>query len=41
MSVAHTGQVPHYYGFETAGGFEEARQTAQGDDWRDQVRFRV
>lgn len=31
------GSVPHYYGFETAGGFEEARHTAQGDDWRDQV----
>ena len=31
------GSVPHYYGFETAGGFEEARHNAQGADWRDQV----
>lgn len=31
------GSVPHYYGFETAGGFKEARETAQGEDWHDQV----
>ena len=31
------GSVPHYYGFETAGGFKEAREKAQGEDWHDQV----
>eukprot|EP00802_Teleaulax_amphioxeia_P008543 Tamp_08552.p1 GENE.Tamp_08552~~Tamp_08552.p1 ORF type:complete len:754 (+),score=210.96 Tamp_08552:66-2264(+) len=31
------GSVPHYYGFETAGGFDEAREMAHGQDWRDRV----
>ena len=31
------GQVAHYYGFETAGGYKEAREKAQGGNWRDKV----
>ena len=29
------GQMPHYYGLETAGGFAEAREKTDGEDWKD------
>ena len=31
------GQVPHYYGSETAGGYKEAREKALGENGQDKV----